>query len=138
MNRKGIAGIIGCIIILTATACRDEVSDLLKGKWQLKTIEQGASVSRVDTVWYNFQSESLFMYQIYDRQSNDYKSQYGYKTQPDAHTLHLEMFSYSRPVQDFLPLTDWPEKERLFTVEKIGGKHLVLKVDGITYTFDRF
>ena len=68
-------------------ACSDDVADRLKGKWQLQTVEADGAAQRVDTVWYNFQSESLFMYQIYQPATGRYVYTYGYKTQPDDRTL---------------------------------------------------
>ncbi|MDR3260554.1 MAG: lipocalin-like domain-containing protein [Tannerella sp.] len=137
MNKKGIGGTVACLLLI-ATGCRKEVSESLQGKWQLKTIEQAGSVTGVDTVWYNFQSESLFMYQVYYAGADTFSHQYGFKTPTDADAIHLELISYPRPVDDFLRLTDWEERTRTFTIEEINGKRLVLHSDDKTYDFIKF
>jgi len=126
---------LSCLIL---SGCEKEVSDRLKGKWQLKTIEEAGRLTSVDTVWYNFQSESLFMYQIYHPSEDKFSHLYGYKTQPESNIIHLECFSWSFTIEEFLPFTDWKEPARTFVVDKINRKQLVLKGDDKTYTFDRF
>jgi hypothetical protein len=123
---------------LFLAGCEKEVSDQLKGKWQLKTIEEAGHQTPVDTVWYNFQSESLFMYQIYHPKVDTFSWLYGYKTQPESNTIHLELTNWTISKEDFLPFTDWKEPARTFTVEKINRKQLILKGDDKTYSFDRF
>ena len=137
MNKKICALFTVCLFLLLA-GCEKEVSDRLKGKWQLKTIEASGNMTPVDTVWYNFQSESLFMYQIYHPAADTFSWLYGYKTQPESHVIHLEFISWTITKEDFLPFTDWEESARTFTVDKINSKQLVLKSEGKTYTFDRF
>ncbi|MDR2139165.1 MAG: lipocalin-like domain-containing protein [Tannerella sp.] len=139
MKTKGFWIIVVCVCILsTLTACQKELSWQLQGKWQLKTIEQSGHVSNVDTVWYNFQSKALFMYQIYHTDKDSFSHMYGYKSQPEENKIHLELTSYPRPVSEFLPLTDWEDRSRTFTVEKISSKRLVLYSDNKTYEFIRF
>lgn len=128
---------IVCVLLMQA-GCQKELSRQLQGKWQLKTVEQSGQVSSVDTVWYNFQSESLFMYQIYHAGKDSFSHMYGYKSQPEENRILLELTSYPRPVSEFLPLTDWEDRSRMFTVEKITGKRLVLHSDSKTYEFIRF
>ncbi|MDR3269419.1 MAG: lipocalin-like domain-containing protein [Tannerella sp.] len=137
MNNKGIWGIVICVL-WTLTGCRKEISEQLQGKWQLKTVEQSGRVTNVDTVWYNFQSESLFMYQVYRAESDVFIHQYGYKTESDANTIRLELTSYPRPVDDFLSVTDWEERAHTFTVEKINAQQLILRRDDKTYCFIKF
>ena len=127
--------LLSCLFL---AGCEKEVSDQLKGKWQLKTIEEAGYTTPVDTVWYNFQSESLFMYQIYHLQADTFSWIYGYKTQPESNIIKLELLDWTISVIDFLPFTDWKEPDRTFSVEKINRKTLVLKGDNKTYTFDRF
>lgn len=137
MKTKGLWG-IAVSVLLTLTGCQKELSRQLQGKWQLKTVEQAGQVSDVDTVWYNFQSKSLFMYQIYHADKDSFSHMYGYKSQPEENRILLELISYPRPVGEFLPLTDWEDRSRTFTVEKINGQRLVLHSDGKTYEFIRF
>ena len=137
MNKKIFACFTVCMFLFF-TGCEKEVSDRLKGKWQLKTIEESGRLTPVDTVWYNFQSESLFMYQIYHASVDTFSWLYGYKTQSESHILHLQLINWTILAEDFLPFTDWKEPERTFTVEQINRKQLILKSDGKTYTFDRF
>jgi len=138
-NMRGMKRGIGMLLIAwLCVACRHEVSDRLMGKWQLQTVEVQGSIAQVDTVWYNFQSESLFMYQIYRPLSNDYFYTYGYKVQPEEHTLKLELTNYTILVKDFLPHTDWPNARRTFTVDYIDGRRLILHAGDTTYTFRRY
>jgi len=137
MNRK----VFVCFtvsIFLILTACDKEVSDQLKGKWQLKTIEESGHRTPVDTVWYNFQSEGLFMYQIYHPAADTFSWTYGFKTQPESHVIQLEIINWTFSKEDFLPFTDWEEPVRTFTVDKINHNLLILKSDSKTYSFDRF
>jgi len=129
---------ISVFLFLFLNGCEKEISDRLHGKWQLRTIEEAGHKTSVDTVWYNFQSESLFMYQIYHAHVDTFAWIYGYKTQPETHIIHLEMFNWTTLINDFLPFTDWKEPARTFSVEKINRKQLILKGDEKTYTFDRY
>ena len=126
-------------LCLFLTGCEKDVSDQIKGKWQLKTVEEAGQLLSVDTVWYNFQSESLFMYQIYHPKADTFSWLYGYKTQPENTILHLELMNNSAiPKENILYFTDWKELTRTFTVDKINRKHLVLTGDNKTYTFNRY
>ena len=125
-------------ISLFLMGCEKEVSDQLKGKWQLKTVEEAGNLTYVDTVWYNFQSEALFMYQIYQPAADSFLWLYGYKTQSESHIILLEFFSWTITKEDFLPLTDWKEPARIFKINKINSKQLVMNGDDKTYTFDRY
>ncbi|MDR3193798.1 MAG: lipocalin-like domain-containing protein [Tannerella sp.] len=137
MNRKRLWGLAICVL-WAVTGCREELNRQLQGKWQLKTVERAGYVSKVDTVWYNFQSESLFMYQIYRADRDTFMHLYGFKTRPEENGIQLELISYPSPVEAFLPFTDWKERIRTFTVEKINGKRLVLHGDDATYEFVQF
>ena len=137
MKRKIFACFTTCIF-LSLTACDKDINDQLKGKWQLKTVEDSGLLSPVDTVWYNFQSESLFMYQIYHPAVDTFSWTYGYKTQPESLMIRLEIINWTILKEDFLLFTDWEEPVRFFTVDKINRNRLILKSDGKTYTFDRF
>jgi hypothetical protein len=138
MNKNIYISFIVSIFLLSFTACEKEINDQLKGKWQLKTIEEAGRITSVDTVWYNFQSESLFMYQIYQPAIDTYLHTYGYKIQPESHIIQLEIISWTILKEDFLPFTDWTEPVRTFAVDKITRRQLILKSDNKTYTFDRF
>jgi hypothetical protein len=118
--------------------CEKEVNDQLTGKWQLKTVEEAGNVISVDTVWYNFQSQSLFMYQLYHPETDEFSLTYGYRLQLESHIIQLELINWTITVADFLPRTDWKEPIRIFTIEKINHKQLVLKGDDKTYTFNRY
>jgi hypothetical protein len=137
MNRSILASITICILLIL-TACEKEVSDKLKGKWQLKTIEEAGRTTPVDTVWYNFQSESIFMYQIYHPAVDTFSWTYGFKTQPDKHIIHLELINWTILKEDFLLFTDWEATERTFTVDKVNCNLLILKSDNKTYTNNRY
>jgi len=126
------------LVSLLATACRRDDYEMLEGKWQLKTVEQGSVVTAVDTVWYNFQSASMFMYLIYKADTQEYTHCYGIRTQPDAAILDLELMSWGTDAQDFIRQTDWNETTRTFTVETLTSKRLVLTSGGKKYVFIKF
>ena len=127
------------LLCLFLAGCDKEVSDQLKGKWQLKTIEEAGQLMPIDTVWYNFQSESLFMYQIYHPKVDTFSWIYGYKTQPENNILHLELINnLAIPKENILYFTDWKELTRTFTVDQINRNHLILTDDNKTYTFNRY
>lgn len=128
-----------CLFLM---GCQKEVSDLLQGKWQLKTIDSRSTIFEVDTVWYNFQSRSLFMYQIYAPDRDVYIYQYGYKTQSvNNDSLYLELApvwpNYNLE-QDFLPHTDWSARRCSFKIERVNHKSLVLSAGERFYHFRRF
>ena len=114
------------------------MADRVKGKWQLQTVEADGTTQRVDTVWYNFQSESLFMYQIYQPATGRYVYTYGYKTQPDDRTLRLQLANYTLRVEQFLPFTDWSSGVRTFRVVHVDSRRLQLESDGRRYSFLKF
>jgi len=128
---------ITAVALFIAAGCSKNIDDRLSGKWQLTTVEQAGVVSAVDTVWYNFQSESLFMYQIYCATADTFIHQYGFKTRSDERTVHLELTSSPRPWADFLPVTDWRDNIRTFNVEKITGSRLILSDSDRIYSFSR-
>ncbi|GHU09520.1 hypothetical protein FACS189431_7710 [Alphaproteobacteria bacterium] len=128
-----------CLILFFAfIACSNELDDKLEGKWQLQQIEaNGNIISKVDTVFYNFQT-SLFMYQIYLPGSNSFSNCYGFKTVTADKQLLLELTPYGVPVDKFLPRTDWKSKEREFKVDHVNGNSLVLSSDNKQYVFRKF
>ncbi|MDR2231489.1 MAG: lipocalin-like domain-containing protein [Tannerella sp.] len=130
------------LILLTfslfLTGCEKEISDRLQGKWQLKTVEEAGQTTPVDTVWYNFQSEALFMYQIYHPSVDTFSWTYGFRSQPDDRVIQIELTDWTMKKEDFLPFTDWKETARTFTIDKITGKNLILTGDGKTYLFDKY
>ena len=126
------------LLCLMLSGCEKEVSNQLKGKWQLKTIEEAGHLTSVDTVWYNFQSESLFMYQIYHPKVDTFSWFYGYKTQQESNVIHLEFINWTNAKENFLHFTDWKEPLRVFFIEKINRKQLILTGDDKIYRFDRY
>jgi hypothetical protein len=114
-------------------ACDDVTTSDLVGKWQLKTVEKNGTETVVDTVWYNFQSESVFLMQIYVSQGDDYLFLYGLKRQNDNNlSIRLEF-------EDHIESSDWESRERSFTIEKLSKKKLTLRSeDGYLYSFIKF
>jgi len=137
MNRIVFACFSVCLFLILTT-CEKEVSDQLKGKWQLKTIEEAGQTTPVDTVWYNFQSESLFMYQIYHPAVDTFSWTYGFKTQPESYMIRLEIINWTILKEDFILFTDWKEPVRTFMIDQINHKRLILKSDDKTYIFNKF
>jgi hypothetical protein len=131
MSHTLIAGLAG-ICLLAFTACSNDITDKLDGKWQMRQVETGGNVQQVDTVFYNFQT-SLFQYQIYNPRTDGYSVRYGFKTVTDG-----ELFLELETSDDFLKQTDWDSAARAFTIEKITGKELILTGEGKRYTFRKF
>lgn len=125
------------IILLLITACSKDTDDKLEGKWQLRQTESAGLVTSVDTVWYNFQN-GLFSYAIYDAVMDEYISQYGFKNVEEGKLL-LEFDNYPRAVEEFLPLTDWESKNKIYTITKLSGSTLILTDErGNIYSFHKF
>lgn len=131
--------ILGCLLLILISCQDNSVNGKLLGKWQLKTVEQSGDITRVDTVWYNFQTESLFMYQIYWADKDTFMHWYGFKVQPEEYIMNLELANNPEiPTSEFLPYTDWETDKRTFIIENISGKHLKLRSDEKIYSFTKF
>lgn len=130
--KKWIGIIIGCIVL---NACDSYTTDF-EGKWQLTEVESADSVIQVDTVWYNYQT-SIFQYQIYDRSTDEYLVVYGYHAYEDEE-LSIELFQSTELEKAFLSRTDWFSAQRVFTVEKLSGKQMILTDDGKRYIFRKY
>jgi len=114
-------------------SCDDIPTSLLIGKWQLNTIEKNGVEIPVDTVWYNFQSVSVFAIQIYTPQLDTVYMNKGARKQVD-NDLFIELES-----EAYLYLTDWDSASRSFTIEKVNRKNLVLlSKEGYIYSFIKF
>lgn len=127
--------IIDAVAILMA-ACNNDTEHKLEGKWQLQQVEANGEVIQADTVFYNFQN-ILFMYQIYQPDSNSVLYRYGYNT-VNENKLTLELEHNPNTLDKFLPYTDWNSKTRVFTIEKLSGKQLILDSEGKRYIFRKF
>lgn len=127
--------IIAAVAILMA-ACNNDTEHKLEGKWQLQQVEANGDVIQADTVFYNFQN-ILFMYQIYQPDSNSVLYRYGYNT-VNENKLTLELEHNPNTLDKFLPYTDWNSKTRVFTIEKLSGKQLILDSEGKRYIFRKF
>ncbi|RHU30601.1 lipocalin-like domain-containing protein [Parabacteroides sp.] len=127
--------IIAAVAILMA-ACNNDTEHKLEGKWQLQQVEANGEVIQADTVFYNFQN-ILFMYQIYQPDSNSVLYRYGYNT-VNENKLTLELEHNPNTLDKFLPYTDWNSKTRVFTIEKLSGKQLILDSEGKRYIFRKF
>lgn len=134
------SGSILCGWLLFAGCQGNSVTDKLQGKWQLKTVEQAGRVTDVDTVWYNFESESLFMYQIYWAEKDTFIHRYGYRVQPEDDVMELILDDSNKevPLSRFLPYTDWDTGIRVFVIEEIGGKRLTLRNNDQVYLFTKY
>lgn len=127
--------IIAAVAILMA-ACNNDTEHKLEGKWQLQQVEANGEVIQADTVFYNFQN-ILFMYQIYQPDSNSVLYRYGYNT-VNENKLTLDLEHNPNTLDKFLPYTDWNSKTRVFTIEKLSGKQLILDSEGKRYIFRKF
>ena len=121
------------ILFTQFLGCDDIPNSALMGKWQLKTIEKNGVESPVDTVWYNFQSESVFAIQIYVPHQDTIYMTKGVRVQSD-NNIFIELESES-----YIELTDWGKANRSFIIENVGRKNLVLhSEEGYKYSFIKF
>ena len=121
------------VLFTLLIGCDDIPNSALMGKWQLKTIEKNGMESSVDTVWYNFQSESVFAIQIYAPHQDTIYMTKGVRVQNDNEiSIELESESY-------LDFIDWNSANRSFTIDKVSRKNLVLlSEEGYKYFFIKF
>ena len=135
MKIRSIVVVICSFLLITA--CSKDTQSKLYGKWQLQEVEVNGVVEKVDTVYFNFQQD-LFMYQIYQPQTQTYSYRYGYDIMEGEHTVHLELINNPEPLSSFLPLTDWSSAKRTYTIDKVSNKQLIMYSEGKTYTFRKF
>ena len=125
-----------CLLFIVSAflfSCDDVTTSGLSGKWQMKTVEKNGVVTVVDTVWYNFQSESIFSIQIYVARQDEYLAIIGMKTLKD-NVLSIELGS-----TEFIDYSDWDSIYRSFTIDKVNRKELILiSEEGYTYSFIKF
>ncbi|MDR2679590.1 MAG: lipocalin-like domain-containing protein [Tannerella sp.] len=120
-------------VLALCTACDKVTTPALLGKWQLKTVEKNGVETAVDTVWYNFQSESVFLLQIYVPQRDNYLFFFGLRRQAE-NDLSIRLES-----DEGIGYSDWEGRERLFTIEKLDKKRLTLRSgEGYRYSFIKF
>lgn len=133
---KHISYLIGLCLLLSV-GCSRETEEQLMGKWQLREVVTASGVQQVDTVWYNFQT-SLFQLQVYRPATDSMQYCYGYNTLSGESELALELISDPKPVELFLPYTDWSSRQRSFHIDKLSGRELILSDNGKTYRFHKF
>ncbi len=120
-------------ISLFFVACKDLSDSPLIGKWQLKTVEINGKKTPVDTVWYNFQSESVFMLQTYVPQRDVVLEFFGLRTQ-EGDVVSIKLQSEAD-----IDYTDWEDVNRSFTIDKVNKKNLILRSEeGYYYSFIKF
>ena len=124
-----------CVILFAS--CSKDTESKLFGKWQLQKVEINGDVQNVDTIYFIFE-HSLFMYQVYVAKIDSFRHQYGYNTLEGEKTLLLELENNPRPISKFLPYTDWNSSRRIYTIDKLESKQLILSHEGKTYTFRKF
>lgn len=122
---------------LLLAACENDTEHKLEGKWQLQQVETNGEVIEADTVFYNFQN-TLFMYQIYQPATDSILFRYGYNTLEEENKLTLQLEQYPNSLDKFLPYTDWNSKTRVFAIEKLSGRQLILDSEGKRYIFRKF
>ena len=120
-------------IFLFAVACDDVTFSPLVGKWQLKTVDKNGEMIPVDTVWYNFQSISIFSLQIYAPCDDVFTAYEGMRTQDD------KVISIQLNDEKALSRSDWNSTVRSFTIETVDRKKLQLRSEeGYLYSFIKF
>lgn len=133
---RGVS-LVFCLIGWLLVSCSKSPEDRLWGKWQLREVVSPTGVEQVDTVWYNFQN-SLFLFQVYRPQSDSMQYCYGYNTVTNETEIQLDLISNPKPVAQFLPYTDWEDRQRTFRIDKLTGSELILSDEEQTYRFRKF
>ena len=133
---RGVS-LVFCLIGWLLVSCSKSTEDRLWGKWQLREVVSPTGVEQVDTVWYNFQN-SLFLFQVYCPQSDSMQYCYGYNTVTNETEIQLDLISNPKPVAQFLPYTDWEDRQRTFRIDKLTGSELILSDEEQTYRFRKF
>ena len=133
---RGVS-LVFCLIGWLLVSCNKSTEDRLWGKWQLREVVSPAGVEQVDTVWYNFQN-SLFLFQVYRPQSDSMQYCHGYNTVTNETEIQLDLISNPKPVAQFLPYTDWEDRQRTFRIDKLTGSELILSDEEQTYRFRKF
>ena len=122
------------LVFIYLASCDDISRSEIEGKWQLKTVEKAGMEITVDTVWYNFQSKSIFQYQFFISQQDTFMLLPGVVKSNQVNILHLELIT-----NEHLDQTDWHGINRSFTIEKLDKKNLILVgEEGYSYSFIRF
>ena len=129
-----VRNILIAVCAFLFVACSKDTESKLFGKWQLQQVEASGTIQETDTVYFNFE-HSLFMYQVYFPAVDSFLHCYGYNVMEGDKTLLLELISDPRPVEKFLPYTDWDSTKRTYTIDKLTSKQLILNSKGKTYTF---
>lgn len=128
--------ILTIVSVLLCFACSKDDQSKLSGKWQMQQIETKGSVESIDTIYFNFEN-SLFQYQLYSPSNNNYTAWVGFNTISNGNQLLLEL-NDQKNITKFIHLTDWSEGKRMYTIEKLTGKRLILSSENKTYTFRKF
>ena len=119
--------------LLVFVTCDNVTFSPLVGKWQLKTVEKNGEITLVDTVWYNFQSISLFSLQIYEPQEDNYLSFEGVRTQKDK-VISITLF-----LESSCDHSDWNSTNRSFSIVNMNRQRLLLQgEEGYFYSFIKF
>jgi hypothetical protein len=121
------------LVLNLLMACDSLTRSELAGKWQLKTVEKNGVETAVDTVWYNFQSKSIFALQVYVPQQDNIYTLIGLrKQQDDIVSIKLESTAN-------LAYSDWSGINRSFTIDHLDKKRLTLRSEeGFLYSFIKF
>ena len=121
------------IAFLLFMSCENVTFTPLVGKWQLNTVEKNGEVIAVDTVWYNFQSKSIFSLQIYSPQHDRFTVYVGMRTQKE------KVVSIDLNNETVVYYSDWNSDKRSFTIEESNRKRLILRSEeGYLYSFIKF
>jgi len=125
-------------IFLLFVACNNVTFSPLVGKWQLKTVEKNGNLTPVDSVWYNFQSISLFSIQIYVSQQDTIMHFFGVRVE-ESKELSIRMFCNDEEFMDMISLSDWTNKNRSFSIIHLNRRRLLLQSEeGYLYSFIKF
>jgi hypothetical protein len=128
--------ILFCLFIMLSGiyACSDNIENQIEGLWQLKTVEENGVISEIDTVFYSFMNGQVFSYTILLNPDETY-IYYGYIDALSDKEILVKIDDEYFFNRDFRVKSDWGEQQRIFDIQSINSKKLVLFYGGKTYSF---
>ena len=122
------------VILFGIYACSDDIEHQIDGMWQLQTIEENGITSPIDTVFYSFMKGKVFSYTIL-KTPDAANVFYGYIDALSEKEMLINIDG--KFFQSLKENSDWEEPQRVFGIENINSRELVLSSGGKTYSFKK-
>jgi len=128
--------ILFCLTIILSGiyACSDDIEYQIEGMWQLQTIEENGITSPVDTVFYSFMKGKVFSYTILITPDTA-RVFYGYIDALSEKEILINIDD--KYFQRLKGNSDWEESQRVFGIESINSRKMILSSERKTYSFKK-